>query len=227
MSDGDPRPETTPNQQTSAPMMRGAMAERTAERRRVTRETDVYVALNLDALPAEPATVAIATGVPFLDHMLSALARHGRFSLTVAASGDTEVDDHHTVEDVGLVFGQAFLAALGERRGIARFGFAYAPMDEALGRAVCDISGRPFLVYDTAPVALPERVGTFDTQLVEEFWRAFTTEARMALHLDLIRGRNAHHGVEALFKAAGLALRAATRTDATDAAVPSTKGVLG
>jgi imidazoleglycerol-phosphate dehydratase len=125
------------------------------------------------------------------------------------------------------VLGQSLLAALGERRGIARFGSAYAPMDEALARAVVDISGRPFLVYETGPVTFPERVGRFDTQLVEEFWRAFATEARLALHLDLIRGRNAHHACEALFKAAGLALRAATRVDGSTTGVPSTKGVLG
>ncbi len=204
-----------------------APAQRTAERRRVTRETDVSIALNLDALPEDPNAMTISSSAPFLDHLLSALARHGRFTLTVAATGDTDVDDHHTVEDVGILLGQTLLAALGERRGIARFGYAYAPMDEALARAVVDVSGRPFLVYDTGPVALPERVGRFDTPLVEEFWRAFTTEARLALHLDLIRGRNAHHACEALFKAAGLALRMATRVDASSTAVPSTKGVLG
>ena len=204
-----------------------AMPERKAERRRVTRETDVYVALNLDALPENPNAMAISTAVPFLDHLLSALARHGRFTLAVAATGDTQIDDHHTVEDVGIVLGQTLLAALGERRGITRFGHAYAPMDEALARAVVDISGRPFLVYETGPVVLPERVGAFDTQLVEEFWRAFASEARLALHLDLLRGRNTHHAFEALFKAAGLALRMATRVDIASTVVPSTKGVLG
>jgi imidazoleglycerol-phosphate dehydratase len=204
-----------------------AAQQRTAERRRVTRETDVYVALNLDALPKDPNAMAISSGVPFLDHVIAAFARHGRFTLTVAATGDTEIDDHHTVEDVGLVLGQTLMVALGERRGIARFGHAYAPMDEALARAVVDISGRPFLVYEPGPVVLPERVGRFDTQLVEEFWRAFAMEARLALHLDLLRGRNAHHAYEALFKAAGLAIRMATRADATSTEVPSTKGVLG
>ena len=229
MNDDRAQPDTT----TVSAMGAGgvitdaAPAHRTAERRRVTRETDVSIALNLDALPQDPNAMAISSSVPFLDHLVSALARHGRFTLTVAATGDTDIDDHHTVEDVGIVLGQTLLAALGERRGIARFGNAYAPMDEALARAVVDVSGRPFLVYDTGPVALPERVGRFDTQLVEEFWRAFTTEARLALHLDLIRGRNAHHACEALFKAAGLALRMATRVDASGTAVPSTKGVLG
>ncbi len=200
--------------------------ERMAERRRVTRETDVAVTLHLDALPASEQPPAIATGVSFLDHLLTAFARHGRFTLAVTATGDTHIDDHHTVEDVGLVLGQTLRAALGERRGIARFGFAYAPMDEALARAVVDISGRPFLVYETGPVRLPERSGHFETALVEEFWRAVVTEARLALHLDLLRGRNGHHALEALFKAAGLALRAATRVDAPDDAVPSTKGML-
>lgn len=199
---------------------------RVAERQRVTRETDVFVRLDLDAGSlATPG--AIATSVPFLDHLLSGLARHGRLALTIAASGDTEIDDHHTVEDVGLTLGQTLLAALGERRGIARFGYAYAPMDEALARAVVDISGRPYLGYEVGAVTLPERVGHFDTQLVEEFWRAFTTEARLTLHLDLIRGRNAHHIFEAMFKAAGLALATATRVIDAGGDAPSTKGMLG
>lgn len=199
---------------------------RLAERRRVTRETDVFASVNLDALPADPNAMAISTSVPFLDHLLSGFARHGRFTLTIAATGDTEIDDHHTVEDVGIVLGQVVLAALGDRRGIARFGDAYAPMDEALARAVVDISGRPYLVYEQGDVTLPARLGTFDTQLVEEFWRAFANEARITLHLDLLRGRNGHHTLESLFKAAGLAFRSATRVDAADTHVPSTKGVI-
>jgi imidazoleglycerol-phosphate dehydratase len=198
---------------------------RTAARHRVTRETDVAVTLDLDT-PPETGTPTIATSVPFLDHLLSACARHGRFRVSITASGDTEVDDHHTVEDVGIVLGQALREALGERRGIARFGSAYVPMDEALARAIVDISGRPYLVYETSPVALPERVGRFDTQLVEEFWRAFATEARVTLHLDLLRGRNGHHACEALFKAVGLALRMAVRVETPGGAVPSTKEVL-
>ncbi|MGZ3639624.1 MAG: imidazoleglycerol-phosphate dehydratase, partial [Ktedonobacterales bacterium] len=145
---------------------------RTAERERVTRETDIAIALNLDSLTADPAMSEITTGVPFLDHMLDAFARHGRFTLAVRATGDTRIDDHHTVEDVGLVLGQTFLAALGERRGIARFGYAYAPMDESLARAVVDISGRPYLVFAPGMVNLTARLGTFDPALVEEFWRA-------------------------------------------------------
>ena len=200
---------------------------RTAERERVTRETDIAIALNLDSLPADPTMSEIATGVPFLDHMLDAFARHGRFTLAVRATGDIHIDDHHTVEDVGLVLGQTFLAALGERRGIARFGHAYAPMDESLARAVVDISGRPYLVFMQGHLNFTSRLGTFDPALVEEFWRAFTNEARLALHLDILRGTNTHHAIEAAFKAAGLALRAATRVDQQDDRVPSTKGMLG
>lgn len=199
---------------------------RSAERRRVTRETDVFVRLDLDTGPLDGKD-AIMTSVPFLDHLLTGLARHGRLALTISATGDIEIDDHHTVEDIGLTLGQTLLAALGERRGIARFGYAYAPMDEALARAVADISGRPYLAYDIGSVALPERVGRFDTQLIEEFWRAFSAEARLTLHLDVIRGRNAHHIFEAMFKAAGLALAAATRVTDPGAAAPSTKGTLG
>jgi len=200
---------------------------RGAERRRITAETDIFVALNLDSLLADTSAARINTSVPFLDHMLTSFARHGRLSLRVVARGDTEVDDHHTVEDIGLVLGQVILEALGERRGITRFGYAYAPMDEALARAIVDISGRPYLVYETASVLFPERVGRFDTSLVEEFWRAFATEARVTLHLDVLRARNAHHAFEALFKATGLAIWAATRPRADDQSIPSTKGVLG
>lgn len=216
----------TPEQQQQPTSVRKLLA-RTAERERVTRETDIAVALNLDSLPADPTLTEIATGVPFLDHMLDAFARHGRFTLAVRASGDTHIDDHHTVEDVGLVLGQTFLAALGERHGIARFGYAYAPMDESLARAVVDISGRPYLVFVPGAVNLTVRLGTFDPALVEEFWRAFTNEARLSLHLDILRGINTHHAIEAVFKAAGLALRAATRVDSQDDRVPSTKGMLG
>ncbi|HEX8983440.1 MAG TPA: imidazoleglycerol-phosphate dehydratase HisB [Ktedonobacterales bacterium] len=199
---------------------------RLAERRRVTRETNVFVRLDLDAGPLDTPG-AISTSVPFLDHLLSGMARHGRLALTITATGDIEIDDHHTVEDVGLTLGQTLLAALGERRGIARFGSAYAPMDEALARAVVDISGRPYLAFDMGAVIPPERVGHFDTQLVEEFWRAFATEARLTLHLDVLRGRNAHHIYEAMFKATGLALATAIRVTDAGGSVPSTKGTLG
>ncbi len=187
---------------------------------RVTAETRVQITLDLDGDGHHD----IHTPVPFLNHLLNAFARHGRFDLTVEARGDTEIDDHHTVEDIGIVLGQALQSALRDKRGIARFGSAYAPMDEALARAALDISGRPFLVYEAPGVA--PWVGHFDTALVEEFWRAFATHAAITFHLDLLRGRNAHHALEALFKSAGLALYAATRIIAPGGAVPSTKEVL-
>jgi imidazoleglycerol-phosphate dehydratase len=187
---------------------------------RATAETQVRVTLNLDG----SGQANIQTSVPFLDHLLNSLARHGRFDLEISARGDTEIDDHHTVEDIGIVLGQAFSRALGEKRGIARFGSAHAPMDEALARAVVDISGRPFLVYE-APGLAPW-VGRFDTALAEEFWRALVNNAAITLHLDLLRGKNAHHALEALFKSTGLALHTATRVIERGGAVPSTKGVL-
>ena len=187
---------------------------------RVTAETEVRVTLNLDG----SGQTSLQTSVPFLDHLLNSLTRHGRFDLEVSAKGDIEIDDHHTVEDIGIVLGQALSRALGEKRGIARFGSAHAPMDEALARAVVDISGRPFLVYEAPGVA--PWVGRFDTALVEEFWRAFVNNAAITLHLDLLRGKNAHHMLEALFKSTGLALHAATRVVVQGGAVPSTKEVL-
>ena len=197
-----------------------ALQPRRAEQTRTTRETDVRVALDLDGT----GTSDIATGVPFLDHMLTAFAKHGRFDLTVAATGDLAVDDHHTVEDVGLVLGMAFATALGDAAGIARFGVCYAPMDDALARVVVDCAARPYLVW-AADVA-PARVGSFDPMLAEEFWRALATRAGLTLHIDLLRHRNTHHALEAIWKAAGLALHAATRIIHLGAA-PSTKGVLG
>ncbi len=196
------------------------MAERQAELERVTGETRVRVAIDLAGGPC-----TAATGVGFLDHMLDALARHARVGLTVATTGDLHVDAHHTVEDTGLAIGEALDRALGERAGIARFGFAYAPLDEALARAVIDLSGRPF-----ARVEVPrELVHTFVTPqfpltLVAEFWRAVAMRARMTLHLDVERGVDPHHAAEACFKAAALALRAAIRVEGN--AVPSTKGTL-
>jgi imidazoleglycerol-phosphate dehydratase len=187
---------------------------------RKTAETEVHVTLNLDGSGQS----SLQTSVPFLDHLLNSLARHGRLDLEVKAKGDTEIDDHHTVEDIGIVLGQALARALGEKRGIARFGSMLAPMDEALARAVVDISGRPFLVYEAPGVA--PWVGRFDTALAEEFWRAFVNNASITLHLDLLRGKNAHHMLEALFKSAGLALHIATRVVDRGGAVPSTKEVL-
>ena len=159
--------------------------------------------------------------------MLTSLARHGKLDLTVRATGDCDIDDHHTVEDVGIVLGRALLEALGSKQGIARFGYSYAPMDEALARAVVDISGRPFLSYKAeglAPTLGGERI--FHTDLAEEFWRALTTNADITLHLDLIRGRNAHHSIETTFKAFALAWHAATRLTGVPDRVPSTKGSL-
>jgi histidinol dehydrogenase len=187
---------------------------------RVTAETQVQVTLDLDG----DGHTDMQTPVPFLNHLLNAFARHGRFDLKIEARGDIEIDDHHTVEDIGIVLGQTLQQALGTKHGIARFGSAYAPMDEALARAALDISGRPFLVYEAPGIA--PWVGRFDTALVEEFWRALVTHAAITLHLDVLRGRNAHHALEALFKSAGLALHAATRIVTPDGTIPSTKEVL-
>ena len=188
---------------------------------RRTNETEIALTLDLDG----GGEVRAATGVPFLDHMLSALGRHAGFDLDVSASGDAAMDPHHTVEDVGIALGQALRQALGDRVGIARFGHAYAPLDEALARVVVDCSGRPFLHF---AAAMPEPViGTdFAASLVEEFWRALAVNAALTLHVDLLRSRNAHHAAEAVFKAGALALRAATRANGEPTVVPSTKGVL-
>jgi imidazoleglycerol-phosphate dehydratase len=191
---------------------------RTAEVRRQTQETEVTVRLDLDG----GGTADVETGIPFLDHMLDLLARHGRFDLTVRAAGDLEVDAHHTTEDVGIVLGDALREALGDKRGIARYGYAYAPMDEALVRCVLDLSGRPYSVFE-APMPAP-RVGTLDTELVEHFCQSLAFRAAMNLHLDLIRGRNTHHIIEAVFKSLALALHDATRIVRED--LPSTKGTL-
>lgn len=196
---------------------------RKSQRSRKTRETEIAVSVDLDA----SGETKVSTGIGFFDHMLEALARHGGFQLSVECSGDLHIDAHHTVEDVGIVLGGAFLEALGDKRGIVRFADATVPLDEALVRAVVDISGRPFLHYEVAVPPGQPRVGDFDAALSAEFWRAFATEARITLHLDLIRGVNAHHIIEATFKAVARALGAATRRDPENAAdVPSTKGVL-
>jgi len=192
---------------------------RQVSRHRNTRETDITITLNLDGT----GITTIHTGVPFLDHMLAAFGRHGRFDLAITATGDLEIDDHHTVEDVGLVLGDAWKEALGDARGIARFGTAYVPMDDALARTVIDCSGRPYLAWEVS--VPPARLGTFDPTLAEEFWRAFTTRAALTVHIDLLRSRNAHHGLEAIWKSAGLALQTATRIR-YPGEIPSTKGVL-
>jgi imidazoleglycerol-phosphate dehydratase len=192
--------------------------DRTAEVHRTTGETDVLVRLGLDG----SGRAQVSTGIGFLDHMLELFARHGRFDLTVEARGDTHVDDHHTTEDVGIVLGQALSRALGDKRGIARYGHAYVPMDEALVRAALDLSGRPYCVYE---VPSPhEKVGALDTELIEHFCHSVSVHGGLTLHVDLVRGRNTHHIVEGVFKSLALALHAATRLVRDD--LPSTKGVL-
>jgi imidazoleglycerol-phosphate dehydratase len=194
---------------------------RTSELSRQTGETSIGMHLNVDGR----GQVKAATGVPFLDHMIDALGRHGRFDIELKATGDASMDPHHTVEDAGIVFGQVLKAALGNRQGIERYGHAYAPLDEALARVVIDCSGRPFLEYN---VTMPEAViGTdFAASLVEEFWRSVAMNAGLTVHIDLLRARNSHHAAEAIFKAAAVALRTAVRQTGPVGAVPSTKGVL-
>lgn len=196
------------------------MTERFATEQRKTAETDVTVELNLDG-----GAVSVDTGVPFFDHMLSALGKHGGLGLDVAARGDLEIDAHHTVEDVGIAFGRAFRAAAGDRAGLRRFGWATAVLDEARVDVALDLSGRPFLVYDLDPIR--ERVGDFDPQLLEEFIRAFVTDAGITMHVTQAAGRNAHHVCEAAFKAIARALSDALTFDPRRGGeIPSTKGML-
>ncbi|WP_372624298.1 imidazoleglycerol-phosphate dehydratase HisB [Falsiroseomonas sp.] len=198
-----------------------AGAGRCAEIARTTSETEIRLTLDLDG----SGVAEIATGVGFLDHMLTALARHGMLDLTVAAKGDLHIDDHHTTEDVGIVLGQAVRAALGDKRGIRRYGQCLLPMDEALAEAAIDISGRPYLAW-SVPFQRP-KIGSFDTELVEEFFRAFAFNAGITLHVTLKAGTNAHHVAEACFKAVARALRMAVEPDPRAAgAIPSTKGSL-
>ncbi len=194
---------------------------RTAILSRVTSETDIQLALELDGA----GVAEVATGVGFLDHMLTALARHALFDLDVQAAGDLHIDDHHTVEDVGIVLGQAFAQAIGDKRGIRRYGHALVPMDEALVEAAVDISGRPLLVWSVGFQA--PAIGTMDTELFEEFFRAFAHNALITLHVTAKAGRNAHHVAEGCFKALARALRMAAEPDPRTAGViPSTKGAL-
>jgi imidazoleglycerol-phosphate dehydratase len=193
---------------------------RTGRSTRKTTETQVEVIWVLDGT----GTFAGSTRLPFLDHMLSQVARHGRFDLSVHAAGDLEIDAHHTVEDVGIGLGRALRDALGDGAGIHRFASEHAPLDEALVLAVVDVSGRPFLHY-AVPVPR-QRLGDYDTDLTEEFFRAFATNAAITLHLLLVHGRNAHHIIEASFKAVALALDRAVRRDPRVSGVPSTKGTL-
>lgn len=193
---------------------------RVAEVSRRTKETDVFVKLKLDGKGSSK----IETGIYFFDHMLALLAKHGLFDLEVRCEGDLEVDGHHTVEDVGIALGEAFGKALGSKEGITRYGMAYVPMDETLGRAVVDFSGRSFLVCKAKFSA--ERVGELNTELVEEFFRALAVHGKMNLHIEILYGRNSHHMVEAMFKSAGRALYQAAAKDSQVEGVPSTKGVL-
>lgn len=187
---------------------------------RKTRETDVTVAWNLDGT----GRAAVETGVPFFDHMLDQIARHGLTDLDVRTVGDVEIDAHHTVEDTGIVMGQVLRQALGDAKGICRYGSAFVPFDETLAFCAIDVSGRPFLVFDAA---FPSpKVGDFDSELVEEFFRALAFNAGITLHLKVHYGKNTHHMIEALFKAFGRALDAATQLDARVTGVPSTKGTL-
>ncbi len=198
----------------------GETVGRTATIARQTKETAITVSLDLDG----SGRTAIETGVPFFDHMLDAFGRHGLFDLTVAAQGDLEIDAHHTVEDVGIVIGQAIAEALGDKAGITRFGSSALPMDEALVLAAVDISGRGALHYD---VVLPiEIIGTFDTTLAKEFLVALATNAGVTLHVRSLAGENAHHIIEAAFKAVARALKEAVSLDARVSGVPSTKGAL-
>lgn len=195
-------------------------ANRRAVVTRVTGETDITVELDLDGT----GTCSIATGLPFFDHMLNAFGRHGLFDLTVRATGDIEVDAHHTVEDTGIVLGQAFTQALGDKAGITRFSDVCIPMDETLVQAAVDISGRG-QAYCDLPIPT-ERVGSFDTELAVEFFYAFARDARVTLHVRELAGANSHHIIEAAFKAAGRAMRYACELDPRVNGVPSTKGSL-
>ena len=194
---------------------------RTAEITRNTAETQITLTLNLDGSGKSE----IATGCGFLDHMLVLLAKHGRFDLTVSCKGDTWVDDHHTVEDVGIALGQAVKTALADKRGITRYGSQILPMDEALILSAIDLSGRGYLGYD---LRIPtQKVGTFDTELVEEFWLGFVRNAEATLHIHQMAGTNSHHIIEGAFKSVGRSLRAAVAIEAAYAdEIPSTKGVL-
>ena len=193
---------------------------RQAQVTRNTNETQISVSLNLDGSGKS----TLATGVPFLDHMLDQIARHGVFDLEVTAKGDLHIDAHHTVEDIGITIGQAFAKAAGDKQGVRRYGHAYVPLDEALSRVVVDLSGRPGLVFKVDFVRA--RIGEFDVDLTHEFFQGFTNHALITLHVDNIRGDNAHHQAETVFKAFGRALRMAVEADPRMQGVPSTKGSL-
>jgi len=194
---------------------------RTAEVTRNTGETQIHVVVNLDGTGAQ----SLNTGVPFLDHMLDQIARHGLIDLHIEAKGDLHIDAHHTVEDVGITLGQAFAKAVGDKKGLRRYGHAYVPLDEALSRVVIDFSGRPGLEFHVP--FKRSMIGSFDVDLAHEFFQGFVNHALVSLHIDNLRGENAHHQCETVFKAFGRALRMAVELDARSAGtIPSTKGSL-
>jgi len=194
---------------------------RAARQQRITGETSVLVELDLDGT----GTARVSTGVPFFDHMLAQLAKHGLLDLTVQAEGDIEVDAHHTVEDTAITLGQALRAALGDKSGLSRFGDAAVPLDEALARAAVDVSGRPYLVH-SEPAGMAPLIGSYDTTLTRHIFESLAASAGICLHVRVIEGRNPHHIVEAQFKAVARALRAAAAPDPRAGGIPSTKGVL-
>lgn len=197
------------------------MGERSAEVRRDTLETKVVVRVNLDGT----GKAELASGIPFLDHMLEQIARHGLIDLGVRAEGDLHIDDHHTAEDIGITLGQAFARAVGDKAGLVRYGHAYVPLDESLSRVVIDLSGRPGLAFDVTFARA--RIGEFDVDLCREFFQGFVNHAAVTLHIDNLRGVNAHHQAETVFKAFGRALRMAVAVDPrAGGALPSTKGLL-
>lgn len=200
--------------------MTRSQRNRTASIERKTRETDINLTLNLDG----NGTARLSSGIPFLDHMLEQIARHGLVDLVIEAEGDLEIDAHHTVEDIGICLGEALHDALGDKAGIARYGHAYVPLDEALSRVVLDLSGRPGLEYH---VDFPKAtVGGFDVELFREFFQALCNHGRLTLHIDCLRGVNNHHIIETVFKAFGRALRMACEHDPRQSGIPSTKGAL-
>ena len=191
---------------------------RSSQQHRETKETKIELALDVDGAGKASAS----TGIPFFDHMLEQLGKHGGWDLRIEAEGDLEIDTHHTIEDVGIVLGTAFKEALGDKAGVRRFASAVVPLDEALVQVALDLSGRPFLVYEVDPRS--EWIGTFDPQLAEEFWRAFATSAAITLHIRMRSGKNTHHIIEASFKGVARSLRDAVRIEGSG--IPSTKGAL-
>ena len=196
------------------------MSERSAEIKRQTAETNITLQLNLDG----KGQGKISSGIGFFDHMLNLFTAHGQLDLTLNCQGDLQVDGHHSVEDIGIALGDAFKQAIGDKKGICRYGTFYLPMDESLAFVTLDISGRPFLVYDGGEMA--PQVGGFDTELTEEFLRAFAMHAGITLHVKILYGTNTHHKIEAIFKALGHALRQAVSLDPKVTGIPSTKGML-